>query len=101
MLDLLVLLHRVSLVHQVQQHPVNFSKAKSQIHLGSSGAVRSGHSSVCSWITVLRPPLGRNTEKVLQIREISRITSRKHTEKVLLGKINSHFCLPEEVGALV
>ena len=82
MLDLLVLLQAVSLVHQVEQHPGNFPKANSQIHLGSSGAVRSGHSSVCSWITVLRPPLGRNTENVLQIREIN----RKHTEKVLQGK---------------
>ena len=45
--------------------------------------MRSGHSSVCSWITVLRPPLGRNTENFLQIREINRITSGKYKDKVI------------------
>ena len=38
---------------------------KSSTHLGSSGAVRSGHSSVCSWTTFRKPPSGSHTEKIL------------------------------------
>ena len=35
-------------------------------YLGSSGAVRSGQSSVCSWTTFCTPPSGSQTENVLR-----------------------------------